>query len=128
MAKSNRDRVGEINPGVPVLDPGNPGAAAALVYTGTRRPAGFTSMANPSLFDVHQVRTIKIADPISPANLDMVLDSLDPGVLRAKAVIRSTDDQMYLVQVVGPRKTVTVLPQAEAQNPTDMVVVELRDD
>jgi len=123
---ATRARVSTINADVPVLDPGGPGPSAALVHTGTRRPAGFTALADPSLFDVHHVRTINLDDPISLDGLHEVLDSLPSQVLRAKAVIRSTDDELYMVQVVGSRRAVTPMPRAETQNTTDLVVVEVR--
>jgi len=121
---STRRHLAALNDRAPVVDPGGPGPLAALLLTATRQPAGFTAMPQAGLFDAHHVRTVPLPDPVALDELQGILDDLPVGVLRAKAVVRSPDDRLHMVQVVGHRRSVTPLPQAELQDTTDLVVVE----
>ena len=46
--------------------------------------------------------------------------------MRAKGVVATVDAGGVLVQVVGNRREVSVLPEPERQEPTDLVVITLR--
>ncbi len=109
----------------PLVPSSDPDAIAGLVDAGTRRPGGVTATPPPTLFDSHETSTIALPDPVTPAELDVILDGLDPGVVRAKGVARTPDGSRLLIQVVGRRREVTDLPEAEDQAPTDLVVISI---
>ncbi len=119
------DRVRQLVGDRPLLTSSDPEAVAGLVDAGTRRPGGVSATPPPTLFDTHQATTVPLPDPITAAGLDAILDGLDPGVVRAKGVARTPDGSRLLVQVVGRRREVTDLPEAEDQEPTDLVVISV---
>ena len=109
-----------------VMASSGPEAIAALLDTATRRPGGAAATPPPTLFDAHQVTTIPISDPITRADLDRLLDALSPDVVRAKGIARDPEGRLRLIQVVGRRRSITPLPAAEAEPPTDLVVISTR--
>lgn len=121
-----RARLAELRPDAPVVDLGQAGATAAFLNTGTRHPRSYAAVPDPGLFDAHEVTTVAIDDPIPLDALETIVDGLGDEVLRAKAVVRTDDQQLRLVQVVGRRRAITVLPQAEDQAVTDLVVIRPR--
>ncbi len=110
--------------GRPVIPATDPEALAGLLDTATRQ-GGVAVTPPPSLFDVHRTTTVAMPDPIDPVALDRLLADLDPAVIRAKGVARAPDGARLLVQVVGRRRSVTPLPAAEDEPPTDLVVISL---
>lgn len=120
------ERLADLAPDVAVSDPGGPAAAAALLRLGGRRPGGAADVPTPTLFDPHITSTVPLADPIARPELEAVLAALPPSTVRAKGVARTPDGTALLVQVVGHRHTITPLPPAESQPPTDLVVITLR--
>ncbi len=119
------DRVRQLVGDRPLVSSSDPEAVAGLVDAGTRRPGGVTATPPPTLFDTHRATTVPLPDPITAADLDTILDGLDPGVVRAKGVARTPDGSRLLIQVVGRRREVTDLPEAEDQAPTDLVVISV---
>lgn len=119
------DRVRQLVGDRPIVPSGDPEALAGLVDAGTRRPGGVDATPPPTLFDAHRATTIPLPDPITPTELSAMLDGLDTDVVRAKGVARIPDGARLLVQVVGRRREVTALPEAEDQAPTDLVVISI---
>ncbi len=109
----------------PIVSSSDPEVVAGLLDTATRRPGGVADTPPPTLFDRHRVSTVPLPDPIEPADLDRLLDRLGADVVRAKGVSRGPDGQRSLIQVVGTRRSVTPLPEAEAEPPTDLVVISV---
>lgn len=118
-----RDRLDELAPRTPVVDSTDVDATAGLLSLGARHDGGFTSVPAPSLFDQHIVDTQPMPSPIDRADLDALVRDLPDDVLRAKGVAVTSDGTYLLVQVVGRRRTVTELPNAEWQGATDLVVI-----
>lgn len=112
-----------VGPGTPILGASGPEAVAALLDTATRRPGGATATPAPTLFDAHEVTTLPLPDPIAEAEVDRLLDGLGPRVVRAKGIGRDPQGRLMLIQVVGHRRSITPLPAAEAEPPTDLVVI-----
>ncbi len=114
----------DLAPHTPVMDIGTAGVAGVL-DAGTRRPGGTSTVPAPQLFDPHQVELHPLPRPASLEQLDQILDDLPPSVVRAKAIAAGPDRQLFLVQQVGSRRLIVPLPQAEAQPPTDLVVIRV---
>lgn len=121
-----RSMLAELAPSVPVLEAGHAMHVAALVGHGARRPGGVADLPADALFDPHEIDLIRLDDPISPEALDSIIDGLPPDTLRAKAVAHHGDDEYSLVQVVGRRRSITKLSDAERQDSTDLVVIRPR--
>lgn len=119
-----RDRLTTTAPGVPVIEGAEAVATAGLLEIGGGR--GVEREPAPSLFDVHDIVTRPLPDPIEVEDVGDLLDGLEGRVVRAKAISRSSDGRLWSVQVVGRRRTISELPTAEQQNPTDLVVIRLR--
>jgi len=119
------ERLTALQPEVPIRRGRSAQDAGALLDAGTRRPGGVAATPAAQLFDPHTVETRTLPTPVSPDELDALLDSLPPGTVRAKGVALSTDGNRLLVQQVGRRRRVTPLPQAEDQEPTDLIVIRL---
>lgn len=119
-------RLGLLAPGTAIFTSGTAGAAAALLQTGTRQPKGFADVPDPQLFDSHEVTSVAIPEPVSVDELYAILDGLPEDVLRAKAVVMTDTGVPVQVHVVGPRRTLTPLPQAETQDTTDLVIIRPR--
>ncbi|MEM9611368.1 MAG: GTP-binding protein [Actinomycetota bacterium] len=120
------DHLATSHPDVPVFHAGTAGATAALLQTGTRRSRGFADVPDAELFDAHDVSVVTVEQPLGVDALDALLDGLPDDVLRAKAVIDIDTGVTVQVHVVGPRRTITPLPQAETQETTDLVVIRPR--
>ncbi|MEM8923106.1 MAG: GTP-binding protein [Actinomycetota bacterium] len=120
------ERLRALRPDTPVFIGGTANATAAFLQTGTRRPRGFADVPDPQLFDAHQVSTRPLPDPVTTAELYRILDALPDDVLRAKAIARTDTDVTVQVHVVGSRTTLTPLPPAETQDPTDLVIIRPR--
>ncbi len=116
----------ELAPGTPTLAAGSVPAGAAFLNLATRRPDGVDKTPLPSLFDVHQTTVVPMPDRMEPDQLTELVDGLGPEVLRAKGVARTYDGALHLIQVVGRRRSIEALPQAENQPPTDLVVITVR--
>ena len=113
-------------PGVPVLNSDDAVATASFVDLATRRPGGVTDVGAANLFDAHEVTTVAVPRPIARAEFEAMIDDLPSSTLRAKGIAATPDGTRLLAQVVGRRRTVTVLPDAESQPPTDLVVITPR--
>jgi len=120
-----RTAVDRLAPGVPVIQSSDVAGLAPLVAIGGRRPKGVGDVAPQELFDLHSVRTVKVDQPVTRGALDELLDELPDSVVRAKGVFTTPEDSKLLVQVVGRRRKITTLPQAEFQESTDLVVIEV---
>lgn len=122
--RSVRTQLDELAPGTPIVDAATHDPAAVL-HLGGRRPGGTTDLPTPTLFDPHQTETVPLPQPIGMADLNDLLDGLPSNTVRAKAVCLDENGQRQLVQVVGSRRSITALPEAEHEAPTDLVVIRL---
>ncbi len=125
-AATTRELLASLVEGVPVLDSPDAVAAAALLDLATRRPGGVADVPSPSLFDAHEVTTVPLPRPVDEAGLGQVLAGLPPSTLRAKGIAVAPDGSRLLAQVVGRRREVRTLSDAEMQPPTDLVVITAR--
>lgn len=130
-----RSRLTELTPDTPVIDGGltgrEPGALGRFLSLGGHRVGNATQIASPTLFDLHETNTIPVDGPLDRAGIDALIDSLPRhiggSIARAKGVI-DTPEGLVLVQVVGARREVTTLLPSEMQQPTDLVVISIRND
>ncbi len=111
---------------IPVLNSDDAIATASFVDLATRRPGGVADIGPANLFDAHDVTTVAIPRPITAVEFEAMIDALEPSTLRAKGIAATPDGTRLLAQVVGRRRSVTVLPDAEFQPPTDLVVINPR--
>lgn len=119
-------RLADLVPGVPVLDAADAVATASFLDLGTRRPGGVATTPPAELFDAHDTHLQSVPRPIERADFEAMIDALPPSTLRAKGIAVLPDGTRLLAQVVGRRRLVTELPEAEAQSPTDLVVITPR--
>ncbi len=128
-----RDRLTELSPGTPVVVRGSDssGALGRLIALGGRRPGGPIDLSPSTLFDAHQVTMEPIPVDLTAIELGEwlhgLLERLHGEVVRAKGIALTTDVGLVLVQVVGRRQEITVVPEPERQPPTDLVVITLRE-
>lgn len=115
-------RLAQLAPGVPVLPVDSAYSAAGLVGLAARRRPGAVP-PSPSLFDQYRTSVIPIAGTILRSELDQIVDALDDTVIRAKGIVQVETGEMLLVQVVGRRRSIELLPMAESQPTTDLVVI-----
>lgn len=120
-----RERIAQIVPGGRELAIGHVRAMAGLVLQGGRRPGGIADLPPAELFDPHTTSTIELADPIDRAELHELVASLPVDTVRAKGVARHGDGSSSVIHVVGTRTTIEPLSEAEAQEPTDLVVIRV---
>lgn len=120
-----REELAMLAPRTRVVLPPGPGVSATLLGLGGRRPGGIADVPTPSLFDPHMIDTRPFPDDATEATVAAMLDDLPTSTVRAKGVARADDGRLLLVQVVGHRRSVTVLPDAETQPPTDLVIISL---
>ena len=120
-----REQLALLAPRTRVVLPPSPGASASLLALGGRRPGGVADVPTPSLFDPHVVNTRPFPAEATDASVAAMLDDLPTSTVRAKGVARASDGRLLLVQVVGHRRSVTALPEAETQHPTDLVIISL---
>lgn len=119
-------RLHELAPAVPVLGAADAVATASFLDLGTRRPGGVSDTPPPELFDAHDIHTQVLPQPIERADFETMIRSLPADTLRAKGIAVTPDGTRLLAQVVGRRRVVTELTDAEAQPPTDLVVITPR--
>jgi G3E family GTPase len=119
-------RLSDLAPTVPILDAADAIATASFLDLATRRPGGVATTPPPELFDAHDVHLLPVPNPIARAEFERLVESLPASTLRAKGIAVTPDGSRLLAQVVGRRRTVTELPDAEAQPPTDLVVITPR--
>ncbi len=156
---------------VPLISADDWAGAAALLELGGRRPGGVAHVPPSTLFDQHAVRTVPDPGPVTRDELEYLLDSLGPSVVRVKGIVvgrgpvvdspvvgspvvdspvdrrasdtgghgqsgveteaearseaESSDSELWLVQQVGSRRSITRLPASEFEAPTGLVVIEL---
>lgn len=118
------NRLAERVPGTPIVDAARHDPASTL-QLGGRRPGGVTELPTATLFDPHVTEIVELPCPIDLVDLEHRLDSLPDDTMRAKGVVVDPDGRRHLVQVVGRRRSVTVLPESEDEPPTDLVVIRL---
>lgn len=127
-------RLAELAPGVPVVDGGltrrEPEALGRFLALGGHRAGDIAAVPGPTLFDLHQTDTMPVDGPLDRDELDALLDQLPRHfggqIVRAKGVVATPDDERLLVQIVGSRREITQLLPSERQDPTDLVVISLR--
>ncbi len=116
----------DLAPSVPILDAADAVATASFLDLGTRRPGGVAEIPPPELFDAHDVHTQPVPQPIERGDFEKMIEALPASTLRAKGIAVPPDGTRLLAQVVGRRRIVTELPDAEKQPPTDLVVITPR--
>jgi hypothetical protein len=86
-----------------------------------------------TLFDAHEVSLESMPTGLTVAALDAWLRELRVGLeagggrlVRAKGLALTGDLGLVLVQVVGVRQEIDVVPDPERAEPTDLVVIRLR--
>lgn len=132
-----RHRLTELAPDTPVIvrDHGSDavGALGRFLALGGRRPGGVTDLSPSTLFDAHRVSLEPMPAGMTVAALDAWLRELrvrratDGGrMVRAKGIATTSDLGLVLVQVVGVRQEIDVVPGPELAEPTDLVVITLR--
>lgn len=124
--QETRSLLQRLAPDVPILNSDDAVATASFVGLATRRAGGAADVGAPNLFDAHDVATVAVPQPIARAEFEAMIDALDPSTLRAKGIAVTHDGTRLLAQVVGRRRSVTVLPDAESQPPTDLVIITPR--
>ncbi|MCX6522606.1 MAG: GTP-binding protein [Actinobacteria bacterium] len=131
------DRLTELAPGTPVIvrehGPDAVGALGRFLALGGRRPGGVTDVSPSTLFDAHEVSLESMPTGLTGAALDAWLWELrvrrEAGggrLVRAKGLALTSDLGLVLVQVVGVRQEIDVVPEPELAEPTDLVVITLR--
>jgi G3E family GTPase len=128
-----QQRLADLAPGTPVVDAGfgrrEAGVLGRFLALGGHHNRDAAGVPGPTLFDLHETRTVPVDGPMSRHDLDQLIAELPqrfPGrtVARAKGVIDLDDDgPQVLVQVVGSRAEVTPLFHEEQQRSTDLVVI-----
>jgi G3E family GTPase len=83
----------------------------------------------PTLFDLHETLLLPVPSHIDVAELHRWLEALieteGPRLIRAKAIVDSTDWGLVIAQVVGRRVTIERVPGPETEPTTDLVVIRL---
>ncbi len=115
---------------VPVVSSADAAALTAMLAIGGGRRLDVADLPAPTLFDRHTTTVLPVPDPVTPDELDALLDTLGPEVLRAKAIARVVDPETgdavpSAVHLVGRRRRVDALPQSDLQDPTGLVVISL---
>ncbi len=122
-----RARVHQLAPDVPVID-GATASIATVLRLGGRRPGGPTQLPPATLFDRHTVRTHPLPRPIERAAIDHLLDETTAGAVRAKGIAVDPSGTHWAIQVVGRRRSITALSQAELEGQLDGLAQELATD
>lgn len=117
-----RERIEQLTPGVRVIT-GDTASLATLLGLGGRRPGGVTAVPTPSLFDKHETSIVSIPEPVERTELKSLLDAQPARVVRAKGIGVDASGTRWLAEIIGRRRWVTELPQAEAEPATDLVVI-----
>lgn len=118
-----RAAVGELARDTPIVVADSGAVYAGLLDLGGGRLVD--DIPAPTLFDVHMVTTMSFPPDPDEFSLRRLLDGLDSTVVRAKGVAERVDGTQVLVQLVGRRRSIEVLPPAERTTPTDLVVISL---
>ena len=132
-ARLVRARLAELAPNTPVLDGSRgavePGTLGRFLSLGGRRPGGTTALPESTLFDAHRAQSVAAPRELTTAELRVWIEQLpgqlDGVVVRVKGIVRTADEGLVLVQVVGRRCEVTPVLHSELQSETDLVVVTL---
>jgi len=133
-ALTARTRLRAMAPSTPVFAGGRdlaaPGAVGRFLALGGRRPQGVADVPPASLFDAHQVTFVPVPDEMTVDGLREWLrglaERIEGRLVRAKGIVATTDLGPVLVQLVGNRQEITVVPEAEHEPATDLVVIALR--
>jgi G3E family GTPase len=136
VANRARAALSAIAPQTPVFEGGSavarPGALGRFLALGGRRPGGLTDLPDPSLFDAHIADTVPFPAGVDRSTLEEWLSGATkrPGhqLVRAKGLVRTTDLGLMLVQIVGKRSELTIVPQPELAEPSDLVRIWLKAD
>ncbi len=121
-----RQRLAEIVPDTPFVSAPDAVASASFIALGGRRDRDPVDVPPATLFDSHETTTMPIARPITLEALTEQLEGLADNVVRAKGIAEHPDGSRSLIQVVGRRSAVTRLPMSELSEPTDLVVISVR--
>jgi len=116
--------VEQLTTAAPIVTSGS-SAAASLLNLGSRHAAGTAALPVPTLFDQHSTRLVPLPNPVSIDDLNRLLDALPPDTVRAKGIAADPTGTRWLIQIVGSRRSITKLPAAENEPPTDLVVITL---
>jgi len=121
-------RIADLAPDTPTFVAGaDDPSVGRFLALGGRRPEGVAATATPSLFDAHTVSTIAFGPFAAPAEIDGALDqelsAVSGTVMRAKGIVATDDDGLFLVQLVGRRREITPLPMAEFAAPTPLTII-----
>jgi G3E family GTPase len=108
---------------VPVVDDLDGTVASTLLGLGTRRGHDATAVPPPTLLDLHRTEVHPLPRPTTGTALSDLLEGLPDDVVRAKGIAEGPDGSRLLLQVVGRRRRITLLPRSEDQEPTDLVVI-----
>ena len=121
------DRLEVEAPSCRIVHSTSPTSLAALVELGGRQPASEVATPDTSLFDSHTVELVAAGVMQTLESLQAVVAGLvsDNAVVRVKGIVETTDAGLQLVQAVGSRYSVTQLTQAEAAEPTGLVVIRV---
>ena len=133
--RSANARLAELAPYTPVFlggpDHVGQGAVGQFLALGGRGPRGPIDVATPTLFDAHETRTVKVPWGITSTDLSVwvqhLQDHLADRIVRAKGFVNTVDHGLLMVQVVGSRCEISEVPRPELQEPTDLVVITLRE-
>lgn len=132
-AHAARVRLAELAPDTPVFPGGRdavvPGTVGRFLALGGCRPTGPGRIPDSALFDAHQVDLIIVPPMGGRAELAEWLrelpGQLDGQLVRAKGIVDTADDGLILVQQVGTRVELSVVPEPEREPATDLVVITL---
>ena len=116
-------RLGELAPDLPVVAFDQAVATGGLLSTGARLAERVVDLPASTLFDAHHVSSQPLSNISSESDITEVLDQLGPNVVRVKGIAELLDGTKLLVHQVGRRRSITVLPDSEHQDPTDLVVI-----
>lgn len=109
----------------PVVTTDEPNLTTTLLHLGGRHASDLQSLPAPTLFDTHTTDLVPLPDPIERHELDNLLQTLGPDVVRAKGIACDKAGRRWNIQVVGRRSVITELPDAELEDPTDLVVIRV---
>ncbi len=106
-----------------------PGALGRFLALGGRRHVGVPETQEPSLFDLHEVEMVPAPGPVSVDELrrylEVCLDASGGRLVRVKGLVETVDRGLVLVQVVGPRIEIEVVPIPEREAATDLVMIRV---
>jgi G3E family GTPase len=133
IVADTQHQLAELAPGVPVLLRARPAGsiapADAVLLIGGRLREATVELPSPTLFDVHAVSSLSIPRCEDEAALrawvrQQISVTTNGLVVRAKGIARVGED-LVLVQVVGARIDLEVLPPHEATAESDLVMISL---